>query len=362
MWLTNEQMTLVEWVADNCDSLGAVPRYMWGLLPRRNILDLFPTNPKKAEAVPAGILEEDGSVDVGESVAGCTVTSTTGAPDSEREIEVAEPEPIPVPAIASTALTFDPWSNVMEDLKRALPTEHYESFFAQLHLEEFENRIVVISTVALSTQRFLEDYYFDFLCAVILRHFPDTADVVIGHRVTKPNERHIRNAYKPVLVAFPAPSEFREEVPEKVPELRRVFKQVTPTENEDGSQEPGLKRVLRDESVMQVVGKHYNVAVEEIKSSRRHASWVRARQIAMYLVKTFRPHRSDPEIGRRFGGRDHTTVLHARRKIEKLRHADPSMAQEIGELISEIQAEFEDPRAVSQQPSAETTAIPEAAE
>jgi chromosomal replication initiator protein len=63
---------------------------------------------------------------------------------------------------------------------------------------------------------------------------------------------------------------------------------------------------------------------------------VRPRQIAMYLAKTLTL-RSLPEIGRRFGGRDHTTVLHAVRKIESLIGTDNGLAAEIEVLKSQLQ-------------------------
>jgi chromosomal replication initiator protein len=63
---------------------------------------------------------------------------------------------------------------------------------------------------------------------------------------------------------------------------------------------------------------------------------VRPRQVAMYLAKTLTL-RSLPEIGRRFGGRDHTTVLHAVRKIENLVHNDTSLAEEIESLKRQLQ-------------------------
>jgi chromosomal replication initiator protein len=71
-------------------------------------------------------------------------------------------------------------------------------------------------------------------------------------------------------------------------------------------------------------------------SSRRTANVVRPRQIAMYLAKTLTL-RSLPEIGRRFGGRDHTTVLHAVRKIESLIGTDNGLAAEIEVLKSQLQ-------------------------
>ena len=61
---------------------------------------------------------------------------------------------------------------------------------------------------------------------------------------------------------------------------------------------------------------------------------VKPRQIAMFLAKTMTP-RSFPEIGRRFGGRDHTTVLHAVRKIEDLLEKDNKLSQEV-ELLKRL--------------------------
>ena len=75
----------------------------------------------------------------------------------------------------------------------------------------------------------------------------------------------------------------------------------------------------------------------EILSARRTANVVRPRQIAMYLAKILTL-RSLPEIGRRFGGRDHTTVLHAVRKIEELVSKDHNLAEVI-ELLKRILSE-----------------------
>ena len=96
-----------------------------------------------------------------------------------------------------------------------------------------------------------------------------------------------------------------------------------------------LKRV-RIEEIQRIVARHYNVSRSDLLSSRRTANVVRPRQIAMYLAKTLTL-RSLPEIGRRFGGRDHTTVLHAVRKIESLIGTDNSLAAEIEVLKSQLQ-------------------------
>jgi chromosomal replication initiator protein len=98
-----------------------------------------------------------------------------------------------------------------------------------------------------------------------------------------------------------------------------------------GSREP---RRIRIEDIQKVVASHYNVSKHDLLSARRTRAIVRPRQIAMYLAKTMTP-RSFPEIGKRFGGRDHTTVLHAVRKVEELAAADAGLAQEI-ELLKRL--------------------------
>jgi len=85
-----------------------------------------------------------------------------------------------------------------------------------------------------------------------------------------------------------------------------------------------------------VVARQYNVSRADLLSSRRTANVVRPRQVAMYLAKLLTL-RSLPEIGRRFGGRDHTTVLHAVRKIENLVTTDSALAGEIELLKRQLQ-------------------------
>jgi chromosomal replication initiator protein len=98
-------------------------------------------------------------------------------------------------------------------------------------------------------------------------------------------------------------------------------------------QEP--KRV-KIEDIQRIVARQYNVSRSDLLSSRRTANVVRPRQVAMYLAKTLTL-RSLPEIGRRFGGRDHTTVLHAVRKIEGLVGSDMALAEEIEILKRQLQ-------------------------
>ncbi|MBA92611.1 MAG: chromosomal replication initiator protein DnaA [Phyllobacteriaceae bacterium] len=96
----------------------------------------------------------------------------------------------------------------------------------------------------------------------------------------------------------------------------------------------GEPKRVRIEDIQRIVARHYNVSKSELLSNRRTRTIVKPRQVAMYLSKVMTP-RSLPEIGRRFGGRDHTTVLHAVRKIEDLTTGDQTLAQEI-ELLKRL--------------------------
>jgi chromosomal replication initiator protein len=99
---------------------------------------------------------------------------------------------------------------------------------------------------------------------------------------------------------------------------------------------PQEPKRIKIEEIQRIVARQYNVSRADLLSSRRTANVVRPRQVAMYLAKLMTL-RSLPEIGRRFGGRDHTTVLHAVRKIENLVHTDNSLAEEIEILKRQLQ-------------------------
>src|SRR6185295_8243993 len=99
---------------------------------------------------------------------------------------------------------------------------------------------------------------------------------------------------------------------------------------------PQEPKRIKIEDIQRVVARQYNVSRSDLLSSRRTANVVRPRQVAMYLAKTLTL-RSLPEIGRRFGGRDHTTVLHAVRKIEALVARDTALSEEVESLKRQLQ-------------------------
>ncbi len=89
---------------------------------------------------------------------------------------------------------------------------------------------------------------------------------------------------------------------------------------------------IKIEDILKVISRHYNVGRNDLLSPRRAREVVVPRQIGMYLAKKLTA-RSLPEIGRRFGGRDHSTVLHAVRKIDEQMKGDEKLARELALLI-----------------------------
>jgi chromosomal replication initiator protein len=82
------------------------------------------------------------------------------------------------------------------------------------------------------------------------------------------------------------------------------------------------------EEIQKRVAEHFNIKLSEMSSARRSRAVARPRQVAMYLAKQL-TQRSLPEIGRKFGGRDHTTVMHAVRKVDELRGSDAAFAEDV---------------------------------
>jgi chromosomal replication initiator protein len=95
------------------------------------------------------------------------------------------------------------------------------------------------------------------------------------------------------------------------------------------------RRISIDEIQTQVA-EHYRIRKAEMTSARRAREVARPRQVAMYLSKQLTP-KSLPDIGRRFGGRDHTTVIHAVRQIERLRASDAELDADIRLLTRQLE-------------------------
>ena len=88
------------------------------------------------------------------------------------------------------------------------------------------------------------------------------------------------------------------------------------------------ERQVTIEEIQRQVSEHYNIRLSDLVGPKRLRVYARPRQMAMFLCKQMTS-RSLPEIGRRFGGRDHTTVMHGVRRIEELSRKDVQIAEDI---------------------------------
>ena len=135
-------------------------------------------------------------------------------------------------------------------------------------------------------------------------------------------------------------TEITSSIREMVGALNRVLAFSKINEKSPNVQE--CKKILKDfiiynnklinvESIQNSVANHFNLSVQEMLSQRRSRSLARPRQIAMYLAKQYTTN-SLPDIGRKFSNRDHTTVIHAVRKIEDLLKKDNEIKQNVNEI------------------------------
>jgi chromosomal replication initiator protein len=92
--------------------------------------------------------------------------------------------------------------------------------------------------------------------------------------------------------------------------------------------------------IKRAVAEHYGISMNNLTSARRTWDVVRPRQVAMYLAKELTP-MSLPQIGRLFGGRDHTTVLHAIRQIDAMRWTDWSIGRSVELLLAQLKSQDE---------------------
>ena len=91
------------------------------------------------------------------------------------------------------------------------------------------------------------------------------------------------------------------------------------------------------DQIQKKVAEYFNIKISDMHSARRSRIITRPRQIAMYLSKNLTT-RSLPEIGRKFGGRDHTTVIHAIRKVQELKKNDSNFSEDIEILTRSLQS------------------------
>jgi chromosomal replication initiator protein len=172
---------------------------------------------------------------------------------------------------------------------------------------------------------------------------PTTYELRLG--ILQAKAEQLRVEIPPRVVEFLA-SRITSNVRELEGAMNRIVHQASITQKTisiDMAQEV-LKDLLRAndrrvtiEEIQKAVVEHYSIRMADMTSARRSRAVARPRQMAMYLAKHLTP-RSLPEIGKKFGGRDHTTVMHAVRQIEKLTAEDRVLADDLDALRRKLQA------------------------
>lgn len=145
---------------------------------------------------------------------------------------------------------------------------------------------------------------------------PHDAAFFIGQRI-RSNVRELEGALKRVI----ANAHFTSR-PISIDLVREALKDLLALQD----------RLVSIDNIQRVVAEYYKIKVSDLHSKRRSRSVARPRQVAMYMAKELTNH-SLPEIGDSFGGRDHTTVLHACRKIKELLDSDADIREDVKNLL-----------------------------
>ncbi|HGJ66686.1 TPA: chromosomal replication initiator protein DnaA [bacterium] len=152
---------------------------------------------------------------------------------------------------------------------------------------------------------------------------PDDVAMFIADRVTS-NIRELEGC----LIRSLALADL-DDVPLSIDIVREALKDIMPKESEE------YKELITSDSIKKVVSKHFNVRISDLKSDKRTKHLTLPRHIAMYLCRRLTG-LSLIDIGRDFGKKDHTTVMHACDKIQEAIQTDPSFEGIVNQLIKEI--------------------------
>lgn len=154
------------------------------------------------------------------------------------------------------------------------------------------------------------------------RYQQTSARVATERLLERLREHHDYSIVMPVMAKPPIPKVVEEVVEVERKPLVEIVSEIVA--------EP---QHLTVEKIQRAVCKHYSISRNDLLSARRKIDVCRPRQVAMYLAKTLTT-RSFPDIGRRFGNRDHTTALSACRRIEAKMQTDAKIASDVAQLTA----------------------------
>jgi len=158
-----------------------------------------------------------------------------------------------------------------------------------------------------------------------INHLPDDVAMFIADRVTT-NIRELEGC----LIRALALADL-DDSPLSIDLVKEALKDIMPRDSEE------YEELITAESIQKIVAKHFNVRLSDLRSKKRHKTFTLPRHVAMYLCRRL-TNLSLIDIGRDFGRKDHTTVIHACSKIEESMQDDPSFEKNIEQLIEEIKS------------------------
>ena len=168
--------------------------------------------------------------------------------------------------------------------------------------------------------------------AVLLQDGESADAVAAPKAAAKPAETEAPKAAEPAPAAAPVPAQPKGETAAD-PDIPAGTEMVATTVREALRDLLALQeKLVTIDNIQKTVAEYYKIKIADLLSKRRSRSVARPRQMAMALAKELTNH-SLPEIGDAFGGRDHTTVLHACRKIEQLREESHDIKEDFSNLI-----------------------------
>ena len=203
-------------------------------------------------------------------------------------------------------LTSDRTPDHLNDLEERLVTRFKWGLTVNITPPDFETRVAILTNK-------IQEYSYDFP--------QDTIEYLAGQFDS--NVRDLEGALKDISLVANFKNVDRITV-DIAAEAIRARKQDSPK-----------MTIIPIEDIQSQVGKFYGVTVKEIKATKRTQDIVLARQVAMYLAREMTDN-SLPKIGKEFGGRDHSTVLHAYNKIKNMIAQDDSLRIEIETIKNKI--------------------------
>lgn len=264
-----------------------------------------------------------------------------------------------IPVQLTGALDLARWSCVRDRLRAIVGEERFGAWFSGLRCEGIQIDSIYLSVPTRFIKCWIQEHYAETVRICCQAEMPAIEYIGIGvrnglhvarHRVTEvslplpmlPPPAPVVAPPPPAPIVAPHPFN---NVPHDIAVAVVDYLARAEAAGEQESAVAGLLEVVRPPQLPQLLGKvqtiqiavakHYGVSRLDLLSSRRTHNIVRPRQVAMFLAKhlTFM---SLPQIGRKFGNRDHTTVLHAVRKIERLRATDDWVRADVDRLLDQL--------------------------